>query len=537
MAGSNVLYNGIALPETWPPENINPDSQEPMPVPYLDSPPPVIPIDTGRQLFVDDFLIESASLQRTYHHAEKFEGNPILKPETELESNRTHKEPRLQPDSAACPFDDAVIYDPKDGLFKMWYMAGHEFATAIAYSRDGIHWERPKLDVIETTNCVIPYDPDFRRDSFAPWLDYHAESEQERFKAFFYDKAGRGGQYGGWLYTSPDGIHWQRRARVSAAAGDSTSLFYNPFRKKWVLCVRKSWNGEERVRYYYEHFDFLKLAETHDASPVFWAKADRLDVPDPDVQPAIPGKTQLYALAASGYESVMLGMHTIHYGPRNDVCRAGQIPKLTEPMIAFSRDGFHWDRPDRSSFIKATRREGDWDRGYLRSAGGCCLVVGDLLYFYYCGFSGVSMDGEKAMYAGGSTHLAFLRRDGFASMNAGEQGGELVTRPLLFNGRHMFANLDAKKGMAKAEVLNQDGDVIEPFSAGNCDPIVGDKTMLPVSWLGVEDLSAIRGRPVKLRFHLRSARLYSFWISPHATGASHGYVAAGGPGFNGLADS
>jgi len=42
---------------------------------------------------------------------------------------------------------------------------------------------------------------------------------------------------------------------------------------------------------------------------------------------------------------------------------------------------------------------------------------------------------------------------------------------------------------------------------------------------------------VRFRFHLRLGALYSFWVSPDASGASHGYVAAGGPGFTGPTDT
>ncbi|MCC7087092.1 MAG: hypothetical protein IT427_18990, partial [Pirellulales bacterium] len=64
--GGERLYNGIVLPEEWPPRNIDPRDVEPMRVPYLESPPAVIPIDVGRQLFVDDFLIEKTDLARQY---------------------------------------------------------------------------------------------------------------------------------------------------------------------------------------------------------------------------------------------------------------------------------------------------------------------------------------------------------------------------------------------------------------------------------------------------------------------------------------
>lgn len=58
---SEVLYNGIKIQGQWPPRNYEASSKEPNPVPYLEVPPEVIPIDVGRQLFVDDFLIWRSS--------------------------------------------------------------------------------------------------------------------------------------------------------------------------------------------------------------------------------------------------------------------------------------------------------------------------------------------------------------------------------------------------------------------------------------------------------------------------------------------
>lgn len=56
-----LLYNGIRLPLVWPPK-IKDVPAEPITPVYLTSPPAVIPIDVGRQLFVDDFLIEKTTL-------------------------------------------------------------------------------------------------------------------------------------------------------------------------------------------------------------------------------------------------------------------------------------------------------------------------------------------------------------------------------------------------------------------------------------------------------------------------------------------
>lgn len=92
VAGSvtaETLYNGIVLPEVWPPETSITANAGPQPVPYLraENIPTTIPIDVGRQLFVDDFLIESTNLKRVYHHPRKYEGNPVLNPETPWEIN------------------------------------------------------------------------------------------------------------------------------------------------------------------------------------------------------------------------------------------------------------------------------------------------------------------------------------------------------------------------------------------------------------------------------------------------------------------
>ena len=87
------------------------------------------------------------------------------------------------------------------------------------------------------------------------------------------------------------------------------------------------------------------------------------------------------------------------------------------------------------------------------------------------------------------------------------------------------------------EVLDERGEVVAPFSRARCLPLRADKTLERVVWEGQEDLSSLAGKPVRFRFHLRSGRLYSFWVSPDVSGASHGYVAAGGPGFTGPTDT
>jgi hypothetical protein len=202
---------------------------------------------------------------------------------------------------------------------------------------------------------------------------------------------------------------------------------------------------------------------------------------------------------------------TLHYGPPNNACLAGGFPKLTELQLGYSRDGFHWSRPHREAFIPASRREGDAERGYLRAAGGGCVVAGDRLYFYYCGFSGIAADGRRHMYAGSGMHVAFLRRDGFASLDAGPAPGELLTRPVALSGENLFVNVCNPEGELRVELVDSDGGAIAPFTAAACLPIATDSTAAPVRWRGAADLRALAGRPVRLRFRLTAGSLYAFF--------------------------
>ncbi|HIE52093.1 MAG TPA: glycosyl hydrolase family 32 [Armatimonadetes bacterium] len=513
--GGETLYNGIRLPSPWPPR-VTALTLDPPPLPpYLTSPPTVIPIDVGRQLFVDDFLIEHTTLQRTFHQAEYYPDNPVLKPDKPWEVEESTSGDHPAP--TAMVFSDGVWYDPQDRLFKMWYMAGYCRATAYATSQDGIHWEKPALDVQPGTNIVHTS----RRDSGTVWLDLAEKDPQRRYKMFLFDFKG-----GLSLHFSADGIHWKEVAR-SGQCGDRTTVFYNPFRKVWVYSLREYFRPPEgvgRCRRYWEHADVLAGAKWRAGEPPLWVGADRLDPkrPDLNIQP------QLYNLDAVAYESVLLGLFSIWRGQPRDRAKPNEV------CVGFSRDGFHWYRPDRRAFIPVSERQGDWNWGNVQSAGGCCLVVGDKLYFYVSGRAGVPGSPASGVC---STGLATLRRDGFASMDAGEREGTLTTRPVKFSGRYCFVNVDAQSGELRAEVLDEGGRVIAPFSRDNCVPIRVDRTLQPVRWKGADDLSALAGKPVKFRFYLRSGRLYAFWVSPESSGASHGYLAAGGPGFTGPTDT
>jgi hypothetical protein len=477
--------------------------------------PAPIAIDGGRQLFFDGRLVAETNLERAWHTPAIHEASPVLKPETPVEMNGG-----VCP--VACPFSDGVWYDPRDRVFKMWYHAGWFDGIAYATSPDGIRWSRPNLDVVPGTNRVLAPRPGYTRDGVTVWPDYDCPDPAQRYKMFgYFRRAGQGPV--GEVYTSPDGIHWNG-PRPTSPCGDNTNFFYDPFRKLWVWSLRPNERTRGRARVRREHPDFLASATWRPdeiLGPIMYPDDD--DRPDP----AIGVPTQLYHWTAIAYESVMLGQFMIHFGPDNAICAKGGFPKTTDVNIAFSRDGVAWQRSPRRPFVGSSRKPGTWNRGYVHNTGGICAIVGDQLYFYFGTWSGISPNKPGGdMYAGGSTGLAVLRRDGFVSMRG---TGTLTTPALAFTGRHLFVNAT---GEVAVEVVGQPG-----YAAKDCVPLRGGGTRQPVRWKSHRDLAALAGKPLQLRFHVTKGDLYSFWVSPDRTGASHGFVAAGGPGFTGPRDT
>ncbi|NLS97330.1 MAG: hypothetical protein GXX96_34765 [Planctomycetaceae bacterium] len=538
------LYNGIVLPEQWPPRYER-DPGEPMPVPYLECPPPVIPIDVGRQLLVDDFLIQETTLIRTFHLPEYYPGNPVLKPDKPWEFTKMG--------SFAAPYSGGVWFDPADELFKMWYHGGNMAATCYATSKDGIHWEKPDLDVVAMgTNIVVKpgmdRETDKTFDSTTIWLD---DSEPEaRFKYFATERASGPKRLFVTVYrSSVDGIHWSEPLAVGGARGDRTTVFYNPFRKVWVLSERTRWSDySSRARAYTENPDprqLIAASLNRTADTVMWAAADKLDPTNP-VSEYAEGPS-LYNLDAAPYESLMLGFFSIWQGPEGaQIPSRDKVHKRNDILIGYSRDGYHWDRPDRRRFISCSWDANDWRFGNVQSAAGGPLVVGDKLYFYFSGRAKVdaglygpeSTDGRESWAADGATGLAVLRRDGFASMDADDNGGTLTTRPLLFHGNCLFVNVDATSGELAAEILDADGNAIPSYTVRDCKPVRNvDSTICQLEWGDGKDLSGLAGTPARIRFSLKNAKLFAFWVTPEKSGASHGYVGAGGPGFSGPADT
>ena len=104
-------------------------------------------------------------------------------------------------------------------------------------------------------------------------------------------------------------------------------------------------------------------------------------------------------------------------------------------------------------------------------------------------------------------------------------------------GRQLFVNAEVPDGTLRAEVLDANGQPIEPFTPANRVPLTGDRTLAPMAWADGSDLGSLRGQPVRFRFRLAGGSLDAFWVSRDDAGRSDGYRGAGGPGYEGGTDT
>ncbi len=539
-----VLYNGITIPRQWPPQYLPnkegkwwPDGKRVMPVPYLEKKPALINISVGRQLFVDDFLIESGDFDREYHLPKKYKGNPILKVETPLEKGKFG----INGMAGAAPKDGGVWWNPDAEQFELWYETGWCGPYAFAISKDGSKWVRPNLNIFNEPNQVMP--DNMHPDSGGVVHDYQSPDPKARYKMF--NRGGGDFWERGKVWVSPDGKHWSEPVRCGSC-GDRSTMFYNPFRKKWIYSLR--WGIPQsiagRARSYLEVNDLVKGARCTPEAPVYWLATDDKDPMRPEIEDS--HRPQLYNFNAVAYESIMLGLYEILWGPENDICANRGHPKYTGLNFAYSRDGFHWSRPDRRPAIDSERSFEKWDNGYIQSVGGICTIHDDEIHIYYIGFAGDKNNkfdpkttGKSSMlsgmYANSALGYAILRRDGFVSINSKspEKPAILTTEPVQFAGSYLFANIDAPKGALYAEVLDMNGNVIQPFSFENCIPAKGNNTRARITWKGAKgaDLVKLANKAVKFRFKMENGKFYSFWVSVSKNGRSDGYVGGGGKGF------
>jgi hypothetical protein len=111
--------------------------------------------------------------------------------------------------------------------------------------------------------------------------------------------------------------------------------------------------------------------------------------------------------------------------------------------------------------------------------------------------------------------VATMRLDGFVSLQAKGTGGMVTTKPFRLEGKTLEVNVEAPKGELQCEVLDEFYRPLPDFSGRNSLVYSSvDTVRLQPRWKRATNLSALRGKTVRLKFNLSNTKLYAFQIRP-----------------------
>jgi hypothetical protein len=115
-------------------------------------------------------------------------------------------------------------------------------------------------------------------------------------------------------------------------------------------------------------------------------------------------------------------------------------------------------------------------------------------------------------YAQKTAHLRrySLRLDGFSSLSADYNGGEMLTKPITFDGDSLILNFTTSAaGSIAVEIQDVDGQPVAGYALADCIPLIGNEIERVVAWRNGTDVAQLIDRIVRLRFVMKDADLYS----------------------------
>jgi hypothetical protein len=470
------------------------------------------------QLFVDQMLVRSSlGVSFRLHPGAKHPANPLIRADQPWEGWRLG-------------LYGNVIHDLELKKFRMWYTSDTSadfpnFAVCYAESDDGIQWRKPLIGTIDSAtgnrrhNAVLneAHLPSVIKDASDP-------DPRRRYKmiAYIHKDKPAGGPHS---FVSPDGLNWTRVSKEPICrSNDVITAYYDEQRQLYVAFPKHSTAVRGQVRRCFAMStskDFSVWSAPRyvftpdlrdDAGSLARIEEVRsqLDVPD---DPALM-RTEFYGIGVYPAESCTLAFPWVF--TINNNARYGNHEGPSEIQLASTRDLETWERPFRTPIVPHGR-PGEWDCGFLASQSRA-FRVGDEIRLYYAGAN--YTHGTPCLYreegTGRGTRftdsigLATWKLDRFVSVDGPAESGSLVTVPVVFTGRRLELNAVATKPEAQITVEFLDAAGNPDKAWGISDPVTGDSLRQCVTWKGMTDVASFAGKPVSLRFTLRSASLFSF---------------------------
>lgn len=475
----------------------------------------VYSMGSRRELFLDDFLVES------------FQGGAHLR----------YHQPQRQ--GLALEFDQpwegsgsgypAILAE--EDRFRLYYKAwnipqdgdtSRPVYIGYAESPDGIHWEKPSLgrhtfDGNQNNNILLMDGLGLGNcHDFSPFRDSRPGVEEAgQYKAVGHI-IGTSGVAG---FQSRDGLDWKLvQPEVlftePEMAFDSQNLAF--------------WSKEEGayLLYYRVNVDGVRsIARAVSKDFIHWEKQGLLKFPSGG---GPCSKEQFYTNQIQPYyraPHLRLGFPA-RYVDRGWLPGTEELPSLefrrqraekqtrfgsavTDSVLIYSRDGRAFKRRPEPFLIPGPRQVHNWAYGdnylawpLIETASAEDDSPPEL-----------SLYAIESYFTPPSSRLRryTLRIDGFGSIAAWTEPGTVLTKPLIFEGSRLTLNCSTSAaGQIKVELLTAEGSSLPPFGQDECLEIFGDFIDRKVHWSTESKLESLRGKPVRLKFYLKEAEVFSF---------------------------
>ncbi len=463
------------------------------------------PLDLGSrlELFVDDYLIDTMDGVRLRLHTPLSAGKIITFDKAWEGTTSLYHTVFQDGDSYRMYYRGSSHQDYADRAQLLpgeKVIPKHESVTALIESPDGIKWHRPSLGLIEfegskDNNIVWKGKASC---CFAPFKDGNPKAPpEELYKAL--GNAGSWPNHALMPFVSPDGKRWRlasEQPAISDGKFDSLNVpFWDPVRRQYAAVYRDS-DGVRSMKYATSS-DFLNW------TPGQWADYGNT------------AREHLYTNATSPYfraPHIYIALPK-RYVPWKTFHSTIGIAGVSEAVFMSSRDGVHWDRRFMEAFIRPGRDPRNWVHRSTMPSAGVVPTAEDEMSIYVA-----------RHYTYPSAHLErmVLRTDGFVSAHTGYVGGELHTKPLIFEGENLLLNFaTSAAGSIRIEIQDAQGNPLPGFAIEDSPLIWGDEIDHVVRWershskaTSEKPLARIAGKPVRLRFVMKDADLYSIRFRP-----------------------
>lgn len=485
-------------------------------------------IGSRRELFVDDYLVAElkGAVRRQMHR-------PAAR-----EIVLQHDEPWEGTGSGY----HSVFMD--DGKYRMYYKAWHldvqpgklktnrhPLFCCYAESDDGVSWRKPNLGLHDfegssNNNIVMTSGPvgALNVDAGHPavFRDENPDAPSSgKYKAIFRSSKPNGLH----PFQSPDGIHWTPMTDKPILSGlgafDSQNLaFWDPnigkYRAYWRIFTAGVTNDKQ-----WRPGGIRAIRTAVSSDLIHWEPHRDLTYMDSPPEQLYTNQIKPYHRAPH----ILLGFPA-RYVDRGWSEAMKQLPEsehremrassvqrygtaVTDALLMSSRDGVKFQRWNEAFLPPGPERPGTWHYGHQ-----------------YIGWHVVQTNSpipgaadELSLYAtesywtgkGSALRRYTLRLDGFASVRGAARGGELLTKPISFQGKELRLNFaTSAAGSLRVEFQDSNGNAMPGFSLADCEPLFGDSVERGVRWKGGADVSSLAGKPVRLRIELRDADLFAF---------------------------